>query len=398
MQQADPRPAFERVVVIVLDGVGIGELPDAAAYGDVGAATLQHVAGAVSGLQLPMLESLGLGRIAAIPGVAAVAEPMACWGKMAEAGAGKDSVTGHWELAGLLLDQPFHVYPDGFPEEIIAAFANAAGGRPLGNCRASGTDILRSFGEEHLKSGRLIVYTSVDSVFQIAAHEDVLPPEQLYRLCRQTCEILRPYNVCRVIARPFLGDRADTFYRTVRRRDFLHKPHGDTLLSLLQVAGIETCGVGKINDLYAGDGLSRTIATSSNSDGMEQTLKMLSELKSGLIMTNLVDFDMLYGHRRDSRGFAAALVEFDRWLEVLLEGLSPRDLLLITADHGCDPSTPGTDHTREYVPLLAYTKASASGTDLGVRPTFADVAATVAESFAIPIAAGKSFLSQLSLS
>jgi phosphopentomutase len=393
--QAESPAPFDRAVIIVLDGVGIGALPDAAVYADEGAATLQHVAAAVGGLQLPTLESLGLGRIAAIQGVAATDEPRACWGKMAEASAGKDSVTGHWELAGLVLEQPFHAYPEGFPEEIIALFAAAAGARPLGNCRDSGTDILCRLGEEHLRSGRPIVYTSVDSVFQVAVHEEVMPPEQLYHLCGQTLEILRPYNVCRVIARPFLGGRADTFYRTHRRRDFSREPHAETLLSLLQAAGIETCGVGKIKDLYAGVGLSRTIATRGNRDGMEQTLKMLAEVKSGLIMTNLVDFDMLYGHRRDCRGFADALAEFDRWLPTLLESLSPRDLLIITADHGCDPVTAGTDHTREYVPLLAYTKALSLGTDLGVRATFADVAATIADIFSIRIAAGKSFLWRL---
>jgi phosphopentomutase len=395
LRQADLRPRFERVVVIVLDGVGIGALPDAADYADTGAATLQHVAADVGGLQLPSLESLGLGRIAAIAGVAAIPAPRASWGKLAEASAGKDSVTGHWELAGLILEQPFSVYADGFPEEIIAPFSVAAGARPLGNCRDSGTEILRRLGEEHLRSGRPIVYTSVDSVFQIAVHEDVMSPEQLYRLCCQTCDILRPYNVCRVIARPFLGSCADNFYRTVRRRDFSRKPHAETLLSGLRAAGIATCGVGKIGDLFAGVGLSHSIATDCNTDGMEKTLDMLTEFNKGLIMTNLVDFDMLFGHRCDSRGFADALAEFDRWLPLLFDRLRPEDLLLITADHGCDPATSGTDHTREYVPLLAYSTLSTFGNDLGVRATFADVAATVADNFAIPAVAGASFLDQL---
>jgi phosphopentomutase len=398
LQQTDSKPHFERVIIIVLDGVGIGELPDAIEYADTGAATLQHVASAVGGVHLPALESLGLGKIDNIQGVASDVVPRASWGKMAEASAGKDSVTGHWELAGVILDQPFRVFPEGFPAEIVTSFAQAAGAWPLGNCSESGTDILRRLGEKHLKTGQPIIYTSVDSVFQIAAHEEILAPHQLYRLCLQTSSILAPYNVCRVIARPFLGESSDTFYRTHGRRDFPRTPPVATLLDLLLAAGVETCGIGKIKDLYAGAGLSQSVVTQSNFEGMQQTLKMLDEIKSGLIMTNLVDFDMLYGHRLNYHGFADALVEFDQWLPTLLERLSQKDLLLITADHGCDPLMPGTDHTREYVPLLAYSKVLTSGTDLGVRSTFADVAATVADNFAIAIGAGESFLDQFLVS
>jgi phosphopentomutase len=386
---------FRRVVIIVLDGVGIGALPDAQHYGDQDAATLQHVAAAVGGLHLPQLEALGLGRIAPVQGVARVAAPTACWGKMAEQSAGKDSVTGHWELAGVILDKPFAVFPDGFPPPIIAAFTAVAGCAPLGNLAASGTDVLRQLGEEHLRSGRPIVYTSSDSVFQIAAHEKVMAPAALYDLCRATFAALAPYNICRVIARPFLGNDAATFYRTGGRHDFPSPPPSPTLLDLLHRAGVTTCGIGKIEDLFAGQGLAMSRPTDGNRMGMAETLHALTTIADGLIMTNLVDFDMLYGHRLDPAGFAAALSVFDRWLPALLDGLGPDDLLIVTADHGCDPTTAGTDHSREYVPLLVYSPALHSPVDLGVRTTFADVGATVAENFGLGCQHGKSFLADL---
>ncbi len=383
---------FKRVVLIVLDGVGVGALPDAAQYGDQDAATLQHVAETSGGLSLPHLEQLGLGHIAPVKGVAKVAAPRGSWGKMAEKSPGKDSITGHWELAGVVLDHPFATFPDGFPEEIILAFVAETGLKPLGNIAASGTDILRQLGEEHLQTGRPIVYTSSDSVFQIAAHEDIISAEKLYSICRQTEKILLPYNVCRVIARPFRGTCAADFYRTSGRRDFPCKPPVKTLLDQLKEQGITTCGVGKIKDLFAGEGLTFSYPTNDNNGGMGQTLQCLDEINCGLIMTNLVDFDMMYGHRLDCAGFAAALQQFDDWLPSLLEKMLPDDLLIVTADHGCDPTTPGTDHSREYVPLLLYSSAGSTPQNLGIRDSFADVGATVAENFHLVLQEGESFL------
>ena len=386
---------FKRIILIVLDGVGIGALPDADKYGDQGAATLQHVAQTVGGLHLPHLERLGLGHIASFEGVAKVPKPLGCWGKMAEKSPGKDSVTGHWELAGVVLDHPFATFPHGFPEEILDAFVAETGFKPLGNIAASGTDILKSIGEKHLQTGRPIIYTSSDSVFQIAAHEDVIPPEELYSICRQTEKVLRPHNVCRVIARPFKGTSANDFYRTSGRHDFSRKPLSKTVLELLQQRCLPTCGIGKIEDLFAGEGLSDSLATSGNLDGMNKTLQALDKINTGMIMTNLVDFDMLYGHRLDSVGFAEALEEFDRWLPKMLERMSSDDLLIITADHGCDPTTKGTDHSREYVPLLLSSQSIADPVNLGIRRSFADVGATVADNFQISLQAGQSFLSEL---
>ena len=386
---------FKRIILIVLDGVGIGALPDAEKYGDQGAATLQHVAQAVGGLSLPHLERLGLGQVASIEGVARVTSPDACWGKMVEQSPGKDSITGHWELAGVILDQPFAIFPHGFPPAIIDTFIAETGLNPLGNVAASGTDILRDLGECHLQTGRPIVYTSSDSVFQIAAHEDIIPPEQLYSICRQVEKILLSYNICRVIARPFKGNCATDFYRTSGRHDFPRKPQEKTMLELLQQQGVPTCGIGKIEDLFAGDGLSDSLQTSSNQEGMNKILGALDTINLGLVMANLVDFDMLYGHRLNSAGFAVALEEFDRWLPELLGKMSTDDLLMITADHGCDPTTPGTDHSREYVPLLLSSQAITTPANLGIRQTFADVGATVADNFQISLQTGTSFLSNL---
>jgi len=386
---------FQRVIIIVLDGVGIGALPDAVDYGDQEAATLQHVAETAGGLNLPCLEHLGLGCIAPIAGLKSVPFPLACWGKMREKSPGKDSVTGHWEIAGVVLDQPFATFPEGFPEAIIDAFKRETGFDPLGNVAASGTDILRELGEEHLKTGRPIVYTSSDSVFQIAAHEMVLPPEDLYKLCRQVELLLKPYNICRVIARPFKGTSKDDFYRTGGRHDFSVRPPESTLLERLKGENIDTYGVGKIHDLFAGTGLKESCPTKNNSEGMAATIKTFEKINQGLVMTNLVDFDMLYGHRLDPDGFAAALEEFDRWLPDLLESMRVDDLLIMTADHGCDPTLPGTDHTREFVPLLAYTESRRVAVGLGIRQTFADVGATVAENFGLSSANGQSFLAEL---
>lgn len=386
---------YRRVVLIVLDGVGVGALPDAERYGDVDAATLPHVAMAVGGLALPHLQALGLGNIVPIAGVAPVSVPQGYWGKMAERSPGKDSVIGHWELAGVVSQRPFAVYPQGFPAAIIDSFTAVTGKKPIGNVAASGTDILRQLGEEHLQSGRPIVYTSSDSVFQIAAHESIIPPAQLYKICRQVEAILRPYNVCRVIARPFVGTTARNFTRTSGRRDFSQSPVEKTLLDHMKSAGLSVCGIGKINDLYANRGLTHSYSTKNNHEGMVQTLVGLDVIKNGLVMTNLVDFDMLYGHRRDSGGFAAALECFDRWLPQLYEKLQPGDLLLLTADHGCDPTTAGTDHSREFVPLLAWSPSLKFGGALGTRASFADVAATIADNFSLSCRNGVSFLTAL---
>jgi len=386
---------FKRIILIVLDGVGVGALPDAGEYGDQGAATLQHVAQAAGGLFLPHLERLGLGHVASVEGVARVPVPAGCWGKMAEKSPGKDSVTGHWELSGVVLDHPFAVFPRGFPKAIIDAFIAETGLRPLGNIASSGTEILAALGEEHLQTGRPIIYTSSDSVFQIAAHENIISPEDLYAICRQAEKILLPHNVCRVIARPFKGTDASNFYRTSGRHDFPRKPQTQTVLELLKQKGLATCAIGKIEDLFAGDGISHSFPTCDNMQGMDKTLQALDEINKGLIMVNLVDFDMLYGHRLDCAGFATALQEFDHWLPELLDQMSSDDLLIITADHGCDPTTSGTDHSREYVPLLLSSPAVSVPKNLGIRQSFADVGATVAENFHISLPTGQSFLSNL---
>jgi len=386
---------FRRVILIVLDGVGVGALPDACQYGDGDTATLSHVAEAVGGLTLPNLQRLGLGNICPIEGVPAQNNPLAAWGKMAPLSAGKDSVSGHWEIAGLVRAHPFTCFPTGFPPEIIQKFVTLAGVEPLGNIAASGTDILRQFGEEHLASRRPIVYTSSDSVFQIAAHEDVIAPAQLYQLCEKTLDILRPYGLCRVIARPFVGGGSGRFTRTSRRHDFPVEPTSETILDLLKVSGKPVCGIGKVGDLFAGRGLDRSFPTLNNSDGMTKLFETLDLQRNGLIFANLVDFDMLYGHRLDPSGFAAALQEFDHHLPRLIRQLKAHDLLLITADHGCDPTTPGTDHSREYVPLLAWSSQFAAGHDLGLRRSFADIAATLAEIFALTQDCGTSFLGAL---
>ncbi len=389
------RGHFSRAVLITLDGVGIGALPDAADYGDAGANTLQHVAAACAGLRLPHLQSLGLGNLLDIPGVPPVAAPRGGFGRMLERSAGKDTTTGHWELAGVIQKQPFPTFPAGFPEEIIAAFRRETGLDPLGNCAASGTEILRRLGEEHLRSGRPIVYTSADSVFQIAAHEAVIPVARLYEICRIARRILDPYRVGRVIARPFVGTDAASFRRTPRRHDYSLPPTGETVLDRLAAAGLPVLAIGKIADIYAGRGIAELLTSDGNADGMGKTLAALDRLAKGLIFTNLVDFDMLYGHRLDAAGFGRALEEFDAWLPELMGRLRSDDLLLLTADHGCDPTTPGTDHSREAVPLLAWFPGLATGVALGVRETFADVAATLDDLFGLASGAGASFLPEL---
>ena len=376
--------SIQRVILIVLDGVGIGALPDAVSYGDSDANTLLHVAQTDGRMQLPNLQRLGLGNILTLPGVPAATPAMAHYGRMQATSAGKDSTTGHWEICGVTQLQPFATFPHGFPEEIITAFRQQTGLEPLGNIAASGTDILRLFGEEHLRSGRPIIYTSVDSVFQIAAHEEVIAPERLYEICRIARRFLDPYRVARVIARPFCGSAADNFKRTRRRHDFSMPPTAPTVLDDLVANGLMVYAIGKISDLFAGRGISTSVFTRNNQEGMEQTVAALQQVERGVIFTNLIDFDMEYGHRLDVPGFARALERFDSALASLLAALSPNDLLLITADHGCDPTTAGSDHSREYVPLLTWQPGMTTGRDLGTRVTFADLAATIAATFSLP--------------
>ena len=386
----------DRILVIVLDSCGVGALPDAASYGDDGASTLPHTAAACGGLVLPTMGRLGLGHIAEILGVPPDPSPAGAFGKMAERSPGKDSTTGHWELMGAVLDRPFPTYPRGFPPEVIEPFEARIGHRVLGNRPASGTEIIEELGEEHLRTGHPIVYTSADSVFQIAAHEAVTPVEELYRYCRIAREILTgPHAVGRVIARPFIGEPG-AFVRTDRRRDFSVPPPVPTVLDRVQGAGHSVVAVGKIHDLFAGRGITESIHTHNDLDGMQATLRAMDSTPAGMIFTNLVDLDTLFGHRNNPRGYGEDLEQIDAAMATVVARLGPRDLLIITADHGNDPTSQSTDHSREYVPLLVAGPRVAGGIDLGIRSTFADVGATVAAALgtAAP-AAGTSFLERV---
>lgn len=387
---------INRAIVIVLDSVGVGELPDAADYSDVGSNTLAHIAEAVDGLHLPNLAEMGIGNIVSMRGVEPVASASACYGKMAERSAGKDTTTGHWELMGIVTEKPFPTYPHGFPPEVISEFERRIGRKVLGNKVASGTEIIQELGEEHIRSGRPIVYTSADSVFQIACHEDVVPVEELYEMCRIARNILTaPHNVQRVIARPFTGNPG-AFVRTERRRDFALEPEGETLMDLIVSRGGEVIGIGKIEDIFAGRGVTKAVHASGNAECVKATLSAILNGEGTLVFTNLVDFDMLYGHRNDPTGYARALEDFDAAVPRLTESLRNEDVMIITADHGCDPTTPSTDHSREYVPLLVYSRSLAHGVDLGVRETFSDVACTLADLLNIPNRfPGVSFAEQL---
>ncbi len=374
---------LRRVAVIVLDSAGVGELPDADRYGDAGSSTLPHVAAAVGGLSLPNLQSLGLGNTAAIAGVPPSASPAGAFGKMAEAGAGKSTTTGHWEIAGIVTSQPFPVYPHGFPPDVIEPFRQATGRGVLGNRPASGTQIIAELGAEHLRTGDLIVYTSADSVFQVAAHEDVVPVDALYRICQTARDLLDgPHGVERVIARPFVG-KPGAFQRTNRRRDFSLPPPGPTLLDLARESGLDVIAVGKVDDIFAQRGITESHHCVTNLEAVAQTIDCLRRDFRGLLLANLVEFDTVYGHRNDAVGYARALEAFDARLPGLLALLGGHDALFITADHGCDPATPGTDHTREYVPLLAVGPPIRAGVDLGVRETFADLGATAAKALGL---------------
>ncbi|MFH1374273.1 MAG: phosphopentomutase [bacterium] len=396
---------YRRIILVVLDGCGVGELPDASDYNDTDTATLPHVAQATGGLCLPHLGRMGLGNLADIAGVPKLQSgggrlsDYGCgWGKMAEQSPGKDSTTGHWEIAGVILPEPFPVFPDGFPKSLVREFERRAGVRVVGNRAASGTDIILELGTDHVRTGRIILYTSADSVWQMAAHEDVCPPQRLYELCRIARELLTGEQaVARVIARPFTG-LVGSFVRTAGRRDFSLEPPRDTVLDQLVRLGIRTAAIGKVWDLYAGRGLTSRIKASGN-DRIMQALDdfVRTDREHSVAVTNLSDFDMLWGHRRDPDGFAAGLERFDRQLGELLPHFRDDDLLLITADHGCDPTCQRhTDHTREYVPLLVCGRRVRPGVNLGVRETFADVAATLAEIFEIgKLFPGRSFLSEI---
>lgn len=383
----------KRAVLLVLDSVGVGAMPDAASYGDPpGCFTLGNVATACQGLKLPHLQSLGLGSVAEVQGVPAEQEPSGAYGRMAERAPGKDTTTGHWEMAGVTLTQALALFPDGFPEEILEPFRARTGRGVLANCAASGTEIIARLGEEQARTGDWIVYTSADSVFQIAAHEEVIPLEELYAACEVARELLEPHRVGRVIARPYVGE-SGAYVRTANRKDYAMLPPGETVLERLASAGVPVTGVGKIGNIFSERGIARSLKTKDNAAGMEQTMALVREGVDGLIFVNLVDFDSKYGHRNDPQGYGAALEACDVQLGQLLSILEPEDLLIITADHGCDPTVPGTDHSREYVPLLVRHASLKAGTNLGTRETFADVAQSLAAYWGVaPMPQGTSFL------
>ncbi len=389
---------LSRAILVVLDGVGAGANPDAATYGDAGASSLEHCAQAIGGLELPNLGLLGLGNITPILGTPPRTDTPGAYGRMASAAAGKDSTTGHWEMTGVVLQKPLPTYPHGFPPSLVAEFEQAIGRKVIGNKAASGTEIIQELGEEHVRTGFPILYTSADSVFQLAAHQDVIPLAELYHFCKIARGMLTDdHAVGRVIARPFIG-KAGAFKRTEHRRDFSLAPTGTTLLDQLQAAGKEVIGIGKIEDLFAGRGLTQRDHTETNQDGMAATLNWLQRDFSGLLFVNLVEFDMLWGHRRDSQGYAQALRDVDHWVPQVQQLMRPGDTLFFTADHGVDPTYRGTDHTRECVPLLAYTSHVLLGKDLGLRKTFADLGQTIADAFGITsLAAGTSFANELGL-
>ncbi len=385
---------IKKAVILVIDGLGVGALPDAGAYGDTGSHTLDNTAKAVGGLHIPNLVDLGLGLIEGVREIERTSSPLASFGRMAEASPGKDSITGHWEMAGIILERPFPTFPGGFPPEMLDEFTRVTGKGWLWGLAASGTEIIERLGAEHLATGKLIVYTSADSVFQIAAHEDVLGIDELYGVCEKSRAFLDRYNVQRVIARPFIGQRG-AFTRTYDRRDFSITPPRATLLDRLVEAGISVTGVGKIGDIFAHQGLTEEIHTTGDMDGMTRTMEALCKRQGerGLIFTNLVDLDMRYGHRCDAGGCARALEAIDKRLAGLMEKLGPEDIFIITGDHGCDPTTPSTDHSREYAPLLVFGPGLKSGVDLGTRKTFADIGATLYRGFGLGQAgAGDSFL------
>ncbi len=387
---------IDRIIIIVLDSVGIGELPDAYKFGDEGSNTLVNTAKAVGGLNVPNLESFGLGKIGDIPGVSKEVDAKAFYGKMIEASAAKDTTSGHWEIMGVVTEKPFPTYPKGFPDDVIKAFTTAIGRPILGNKTASGTEIIKELGEEHIKTGFPIVYTSADSVFQIAACEDVIPIESLYEMCNCARDILKgKHNVGRVIARPFIVENG-IYTRTERRRDFSLPPPEETVLDKAVKKGYEVVGVGKIGDIFAHRGLTREIHATNNRDGVLKTIESIRRDFKGIIFTNLIDFDMRYGHRNNPEGYAEALESFDKSLPEIVDALKAGDIIIITADHGCDPTTLSTDHSREYVPLLVFGKKLNKPRSLGIRNSFADVGATVSEALLkSKLDKGESFFTEL---
>jgi len=384
-----------RALIIVMDGLGVGELPDAVDYGDSGSNTLSNLAKAAKGLKIDNLCAMGIGLIDGVTGLKRAANPGASYGRMKEASKGKDTTTGHWELTGVVLDKPFATYPAGFPKEIMEEFTSLTGRGWLWGMPASGTVIIERLGKEHLITGKPIVYTSADSVFQIAAHIDVIPVEELYRICEIARGFLRRHNVGRVIARPFNG-RPGSFQRTGRRKDFSLEPPKETLLDALKKNGAQVVGIGKVPDIFCHRGFTSEVPASGNKDILDKAVREFAALGSGLLLANLVDFDMLYGHRNDAAGYAKALEYFDSRIPEMCERMGEDDILVMTADHGCDPTTPSTDHSREYAPLLVYGKGVRGGINLGTRDSFSDVAQTLAEYFGIKgFSRGRSFLADI---
>jgi len=386
----------ERVILIAMDSVGIGELPDAAKYGDAGSNTLGNIAKQVEGLKLKNLTELGLGNIEGVVGVTKAIEPKGSFGRASEASPGKDTTTGHWEIAGIKLEKPFPTFPGGFPQDLVDSFEKAIGRKTLGNEVASGTEIIARLGDEHVRTGYPIIYTSADSVFQIAAHEEVISLPELYKMCESAREMLKgDYAVGRVIARPFRGS-SGSYKRTANRRDYSLLPTGRTMLDVIKENQLEVMAVGKIEDIFAGVGITDAVHTESNMDGVDKTLDYMKKGNKGLIFTNLVDFDMLYGHRNDVQGYAKALEEFDARIPEITELMGDEDVLVITADHGCDPSTESTDHSREYIPILVYGKHIKPGVNIGTRDSYSDIGATVLDLLGLPIEIkGKSFKKEI---
>lgn len=387
---------FKRICLIVLDSAGIGAMPDAPEWGDAGADTLGNILKSRD-VSLPNLQAMGLGNIRPLNNVPPVAEPIGSYGKCTLKSNGKDTTTGHWEMAGIILKKAFPTFPEGFPQRIIDKFVTEAGvPGVLGNVPASGTEIIKELGEEHVKTGKPIVYTSADSVFQIAAHEEVVPIDRLYEMCEIARRILDGEDkVGRVIARPFLGETSDTFKRTENRHDYAVLPPAENLLPLLKENGLDVVCVGKIASIYDGLGVTEDLTAKNNDQAIDQTINALNADSKGLIFSNLVDFDMLYGHRRDTEGYAKALEHFDSRLPEIFAAMGDDDLLILTADHGNDPTFPGSDHTREFAPLLVYAKAAKPGVNLGTRETLADIGQTIAENFGLKLSDGRNFLSEL---
>ncbi|KEH87636.1 phosphopentomutase [Clostridium novyi A str. 4540] len=387
---------INRVIWIVLDSVGMGALPDADKYGDVGANTIGNVSKFLGGLKTPNMSKLGLGNIDEIKGIEKVESPIGCYARFKEMSNGKDTTTGHWEMVGINSEQAFPTYPNGFPRDLIEKFEELTGRKVIGNKTASGTEIIKELGEEHVKTGALIVYTSADSVFQIAAHEEVVPLDELYKICEIARNLLTgEHAVARVIARPFEGE-VGSFTRTSNRRDFSLVPPYDTVLDNLKKNNLNVMAVGKIEDIFSGKGVTEAVHTKDNMDGVDKTLEYMKEDKKGLIFTNLVDFDMKWGHRNDAEAYGKGIEAFDVRLAEILNEMKDTDVLFITADHGCDPTMPGTDHSREHVPFLAYGKALKENVNLGTRESFADMGQTIAEIFDVePIRHGKSFLKEI---